>query len=197
MKKAMFRSLFFIILLVFAAGCHTHTHDHPHHTHEATPSITYDEVHAALQTWCDAVVSIGKVYTEGGDYMGLTTETINTLYDYQVGEVFFKPTLAFGAQTFRLTDVGAVAYFAGSNENYPDDKGFALRPWITATYTTAGENNKGIQIHGDVALYMGNVSFTDPDGNTVTVDKTFGFKKRDGKLRIIQHHSSLPFSKSE
>jgi hypothetical protein len=197
MKKAMFRSLFFIFLLALVAGCHTHTHDHPHQTEVAVPAITVEEVHNALQTWCDAVVAIGKVYTEGGDYMSLTTETINTLYDYQTGEVFFKPTLAFGAQTFRLTDVGAIAYFAGGNENYPDDKGFALRPWITASYTTAGDNNKGIQIHDDLALYMGNVSFTDPDGNVVTVDKTFAFKRTDDKLKIILHHSSLPFSKDE
>jgi hypothetical protein len=195
MKKVLFRSLFFVFLVVFIAGCHTHTHDHPHHTHEATPSITYDEVHGALQTWCDAVVSIGKIYTEGGDYVSYTTETINQLYDYEAGKVFFKPTLTSGELTFRLTHEGALSYFAGGNENFPDDKGFALRPWIAATYTTAGGNESGIQMHGDVALYMGNVSFTDPDGNVVMVDKTFGFKKRDGKLKIILHHSSLPFAK--
>ena len=56
----------------------------------------------------------------------------------------------------------------------------------------AAEN--GIQIHGDVALTMGNVYLTDAKGNEVTVDKTFVFRKcADGKLRLIAHKSALPF----
>ena len=30
--------------------------------------ITYDEVNAAEQAWCDALVQIGKLKEEGGDY---------------------------------------------------------------------------------------------------------------------------------
>lgn len=42
---------------------------------------------------------------------------------------------------------------------------------------------------------MGNVSITDKDGKTTTVDKTWKFLKDDtGRLRIVVHHSSLPFS---
>jgi hypothetical protein len=41
---------------------------------------------------------------------------------------------------------------------------------------------------------MGFVHFFNEDGQT-TVDKTWGFKKTDsGPVRIILHHSSLPFS---
>jgi ABC-type Fe3+-hydroxamate transport system substrate-binding protein len=32
--------------------------------------ITYDEVNAAQQAWCDALVQIGKLKEEGGDYKG-------------------------------------------------------------------------------------------------------------------------------
>ena len=36
----------------------------------------------------------------------------------------------------------------------------------------------------------------DKAGKVTTVDKTWGFKKGDdGKVRIVLHHSSLPFSK--
>ena len=42
---------------------------------------------------------------------------------------------------------------------------------------------------------MGNVGVTDKNGKEVMVDKTWVFKKgEDGKLRIIVHKSSLPFS---
>jgi hypothetical protein len=52
-----------------------------------------------------------------------------------------------------------------------------------------------IHINGDLALTMGKVILTDQNGKTTTVDKTWGFKKDDqGRLRIVLHHSSLPYS---
>ena len=42
---------------------------------------------------------------------------------------------------------------------------------------------------------MGNVMITGKDGKVTTVDKTWKFKKTDdGTLRIVVHHSSLPYS---
>jgi hypothetical protein len=39
------------------------------------------------------------------------------------------------------------------------------------------------------------VTLTDKDGKVTTVDKTWQFKKDDsGKLRIVVHHSSLPYA---
>jgi len=44
---------------------------------------------------------------------------------------------------------------------------------------------------------MGNVYFTGKDGTQIMVDKTFVFKKGDdGKIRLIVHKSSLPYSPS-
>ena len=41
---------------------------------------------------------------------------------------------------------------------------------------------------------MGNVHFTHKDGSVTTVDKSFGYQRgEDGNLRIVLHHSSLPF----
>ena len=62
--------------------------------------ITYDEVNAAQQAWCDALVKIGKLKEEGGDYISFANEVLSTAYNYDSGKVFFKPTLAYGDQTF-------------------------------------------------------------------------------------------------
>jgi hypothetical protein len=157
--------------------------------------ITYDEVNAAQQAWCDALVKIGKIKEEGGDYRAYAEKILSEAYNYDSGKVFFKPTLAYGIQTFRNTKKGALAYFVGGDPDYADDKGFALNPWIKARYDNAGEKNEGIQIYGSVAITMGNVWVTGKDGKEVMVDKTWVFKKgKDGKLRIIVHKSSLPFS---
>lgn len=157
--------------------------------------ITYDEVNAAQQAWCDALVEIGKRKEEGGDYKAFAEQVLSEAYNYDSGKVFFKPTLAFGDQTFRNDKKGALAYFVGGDPDYPNDKGFALTPWVKARYDNAGEKNEGIQIYGSVAITMGNVWVTGKDGKEeVMVDKTWVFKKgKDGKLRIIVHKSSLPF----
>jgi hypothetical protein len=157
--------------------------------------ITYDEVNAAQQAWCDALVKIGKLKEEGGDYKAYAEQVLSEAYNYDYGKVFFKPTLAFGDQTFRNDKKGALAYFIGGDADYPNDKGFALTPWVKARYDNAGEKNEGIQIYGSVAITMGNVWVTGKDGKDVMVDKTWVFKKgKDGKLRIIVHKSALPYS---
>lgn len=157
--------------------------------------ITYDEVNAAEQAWCDALVKIGKLKEEGGDYKAYANEVLSTLYNYDNGKVFFKPTLAFGDQTFRNNKKGALAYFIGGDPEYPNDKGFALTPWVKARYDNAGEKNEGIQIYGSIAITMGNVWVTDKNGNEIMVDKTWVFRKgKDGKLKIIVHKSALPYS---
>ncbi|MDZ7605278.1 MAG: hypothetical protein U5K79_06750 [Cyclobacteriaceae bacterium] len=157
--------------------------------------ITYEEVNAAQQAWCDALVKIGQLKEEGGDYKAFAEQVLSESYNYDYGKVFFKPTLAFGDQTFRNDKKGALAYFIGGDADYPNDKGFALAPWVKARYDNAGDNNQGIQIYGSVAITMGNVWVTGKDGNEVMVDKTWVFRKgKDGKLKIIVHKSALPFS---
>ncbi len=163
----------------------------------ANSIITYDEVKAAQQAWCDALVKIGQLKEEGGDYKAYAENVLSEAYNYDYGKVFFKPTLAFGDQTFRNNKKGALAYFVGGDPDYPNDNGFALKPWVKARYDNAGGNNEGIQIYGSVAITMGNVWVTDKAGKEVMVDKTWVFKKgKDGKLRIIVHKSALPYSPS-
>ena len=156
--------------------------------------ITEAEVNAAQQAWCDGLVKISKAAKEGGDAKAVAAQVIDDLYDYKEGVVFFKPTLAYGKNTFRPTREGALAYFVGGNKDFPEDTGFALKNWAKARY----DNNaaeKGVQIHGDIAITMGNVYLTNADGEEVMVDKTFVFRRcKDGKLRLCVHKSALPFA---
>ncbi len=160
----------------------------------ARAPITVEEVNAAQQGWCDALLSIAKAHAEGGDYKAIATAVLSNVYNYDAGMVLFNPTLTFGAQNFRLDKEGAAAYFIGGNPKFPNDSGFALKPWVNCSYTNAG-NNAGVLIEGETAMTMGNVTLIDNKGGQTTVDKFFAFKRgADGKLKIIVHKSALPFA---
>ncbi len=159
-----------------------------------TAAITEQQVNAAQQAWCDGLVNVAQTHAKGGDAKAVAAKMIDELYDYADGQVFFKPTLAFGPRSFRPTREGALAYFVGGNPNFPEDTGFALKGWTKARYDNNAAEN-GIQIHGDIAITMGNVYVTAPDGKEVMVDKTFVFRRcKDGSLRLCVHKSALPFS---
>jgi len=160
-------------------------------------AITEAEVNAAQQAWCDGLVRIGKAAKDGGDYQAVASQFIDDLYDYKEGKVFFKPTMAFGKNTFRSTKDGALAYFVGGNKDFPEDTGFALKQWVKVRYDNNAAEN-GIQIHGDIAITMGNVYLTNSKGEDAMVDKTFVFRRcKDGKLRLCAHKSALPFEPSK
>jgi hypothetical protein len=162
-------------------------------TASANP-ITEQQVNAAQQAWCDGLVNVAQTHAKGGDAKAAAGKMIDDLYDYADGKVFFKPTLAYGPRTFRPTREGALAYFVGGNPNFPEDTGFALKGWTKARYDNNAAEN-GIQIHGDIAITMGNVYITGPDGKEVMVDKTFVFRRcKDGNLRLCVHKSALPFN---
>ncbi|MFO5475041.1 MAG: hypothetical protein ACLBM2_14270 [Dolichospermum sp.] len=155
-------------------------------------SITESEVLAAQQAWGNALVNISTTYDQEGIVAArtLAEKVIDELYAYQWGLVLFKPTLTTGDQTFRTTHKGALSYFVGGDSSFPQDTGFALKGWRKVEI-----RNAGIFIDGNTATTMGNVDITDKKGKVTTVDKTWQFiRGGDGKLRIILHHSSLPYS---
>lgn len=157
-------------------------------------NITEAEVLAAQKAWGDALVQISNDFASGGAAKAKQTANavLDAAYGYNMGPVLFKPTLTAAPQTFRTTKDGALAYFVGGNPQFPKDTGFALKGWKGVEIA-----NTAIHINGDVAKTMGNVILTDKDGKKTTVDKTWAFKKDDmGKLRIVLHHSSLPFAGS-
>ena len=155
-------------------------------------NVTEAEVIAAQTGWCNALVAISKEGETKGQAAAKTLagQVIDAAYGYNLGPVLFKPTLTEVPQTFRTTREGALAYFVGGDPNFPKDTGFALKGW-----SACRAENAAIHINGDVANTMGKVIITGNDGNVTTVDKTWTFKKTDdGKLRIVLHHSSLPYT---
>lgn len=169
------------------------------HDHSAAASqtvatyapITTAEVEEAQRAWCGALVAIStEADTKGQPAAKAIAETvIDTAYAYNMGPVLFKPTLTVAPQTFRTTRDGALAYFVGGDKAYPNDSGFALKHWRKCQ-----SENAGIIVTGNTAISMGNVSIWDDKGGLTKVDKTWGYVRGgDGKLRIVLHHSSLPF----
>ena len=155
-------------------------------------AITEAEVLAAQEAWCDALVAISTTHDAQGlpAAKALAGEVLDAAYGYQMGAVLFKPTLTVVPQTFRPTREGALAYFVGDDPTFPNDTGFALKGW-----TDCSARNNAIFIAGDSAMSIGNVDITGKDGSVTTVDKTWGYVKDDaGALRIVLHHSSLPYN---
>lgn len=153
--------------------------------------ISEQDLAKARIAWGDALVAISKAFDDQG--IAAATEAANAAldaaYSYNLGPVLFKPTLACGEQTFRPTREGALSYFVGHNNSYPLDGGFGLKSWRKVESTSSASF-----IQGDVAMWMGNVYFTDKNGDVTVVDKSWGYKKdAEGTLRIVLHHSSLPY----
>lgn len=150
------------------------------------------EVQTAQQEWCAGLLRISAAAASGGDAKGVAEAVVTDAYGHDLGTVLFKPTLAHGEQTFRFDREGALAYFVGGNPAYPDDSGFALKGWTTCEPTV-----KGVVSQAGMAVAMGNVRLVDAKGHEVTVDKTFGYTRdSEGKVRIVLHHSSLPYTPS-
>jgi hypothetical protein len=185
-RRALVASAFALTAVTGTAAFAADPHD---------AGITEPEVLAAQKAWGDALVAISRDYETGGIIKARATASavLDQAYGYNLGPVLFKPTLTRAPQTFRTTKEGALAYFVGHDPKYPRDRGFALKHWRSVEI-----RNIGIQIDGDVANTMGTVIMRDRRGKTTTVDKTWTFKKDDaGVVRIVLHHSSLPYTGSK
>ena len=154
-------------------------------------TITETELAAARTAWGEGLVAISAAYEAGGieQARAVASGILDDLYGFDLGPILFKPTLSGGPKTFRPSKDGTLSYFVGHDAHYPDDGGFGIKNWRQMRSTTSA-----IFSDGDVAMWMGWVTLTDKDGNEVTVDKSFGYKRDEsGKLKIVLHHSSLPY----
>lgn len=154
-------------------------------------NITEAEIKAAQDAWGNALIQISNDYQAGGIEKARATATavLDSAYGYADGPVLFKPTLAGGKQTFRINKAGALSYFIGQDQTYPADSGFALKNWKSYSY-----DNAAVYINGDMALTMGKVHLIDRDNKETVLDKSWAFRKGDdGKVRIVLHHSSVPY----
>lgn len=153
--------------------------------------ITKETITLAQKKWVQSLIAIGRASSHSEDYVVLAEELIKDLYGYHIGDgtVLFKPTKA--AQIpFRSTFESALSYFIGGNANFPEDKGFALTPWVSVEI-----NNHNFYFHNDIAMVMGYFILTSASHDVVKVEYTFGYvNDEDDQLKIVLHHSSLPYS---
>ena len=180
----LFRTSIFALTLAFSLGAFGET--------VTNTNITPAEIESAQKAWGQALIKISQDFKKDGLRKATRTadSVLDQAYGYNMGAVLFKPTLTTGDQVFRTTKEGALAYFVGGNKKFPNDSGFALKGWEKYEF-----KNAAVFINGDLALTMGNVFLTDSSGKVTKVDKTWGFKKDDnGQLRIVLHHSSLPYT---
>jgi hypothetical protein len=199
----MFRySLYLILSVVFLTACNQEraedlsvlsdqsTIDYQRaQTLYSSECITEAEVIEAQEKWGDGIVEIGKVYSEGGDYRQAAKDHIQDLYGYDLSSVLFKPTLASQDQ-FRGTFDGALSYFVGGNESYPEDQGFAIAPYVNVRW----ENNGIINNSCNMAVAMGNYYFETTSGEEIKVEYTIGYvKDANENLRMVVHKSALPY----
>lgn len=153
-----------------------------------TATITQEDVKKAQQKWGEGIIAIGQALLDKKDYVAIATDFINELYDFQNDDVLFKPTLAYQDQ-FRHKFEDALSYFVASNGLHEEDAGFALRPWKDIIF-----QNSGIRLIGDIATIMGNYFLTDLENNKIKVEYSFVYRRDENdKLKIILHHSSIPF----
>ena len=137
--------------------------------------------------WASGIVEIGKTKNNFKESVSVTKKFINELYDFENGNVQFKPTKASEKQ-FRNDFESALSYFIGNNTDFSEDSGFALNPWVSVEF-----ENDSINVYDDIVIAMGNYFFIDQNGDKTKVEYSFVYKKVGDSLKIILHHSSLPF----
>ena len=149
--------------------------------------VSVSDVHSAQKAWGDGIVAIATAHREGDDYVSIARNHVEILYAYGQTNVLFKPTLA-AVEQFRPNFESALSYFVASNNECPEDKGFAIKGWTNVRF-----ENADVILGDSTALAMGNYFFTTPEGDEVKVEYTFGYiVDSSGNLRIQLHHSSMP-----
>ena len=150
--------------------------------------IIEEEVKEIQNTWGEGVVKIGSLKHNRIECEKFTSDFLDNLYAFEMGDVLFKPTKC-AIEQFRPTKSEALSYFiAGDDRACDEDKGFAIQPWTKVRF-----ENSGFILEEERALSMGNYFFTDLNGDEAKVEYTFGYKLIDGKLKIDLHHSSFPY----
>ena len=153
----------------------------------STAMITSSDVLLAQDAWGKGIVEISSAHSSGGDFVARARQHVSELYAYGEAPVLFKPTLVAEKQ-FRSTFEEALSYFIGSEGT--EDSGFAIKGWTNVRW-----ENAAIYTGADSAMVMGNYYFTAPDGAETKVEFSFGYvRSASGELKIVLHHSSLPYS---
>ena len=136
--------------------------------------------------WASGIVKMGELSDDRDSLESFTSDFLDKIYDFD-NQVLFKPTKAANEQ-FRNTKGSAYSYFiAGDNRECQEDNGFALSNWTEILF-----DNSNIIINEDIAIAMGNYTFKN-EASKIKVEYSFVYKNYGNKIKIILHHSSLPY----
>ena len=136
--------------------------------------------------WASGIVKMGKLSNDRDSLESFTSDFLDKIYDFQ-NQVLFKPTKAANEQ-FRNSKGSAYSYFiAGDDRECQEDNGFALSNWTEILF-----DNSNIIINEDIAIAMGNYTFKN-EASKIKVEYSFVYKNYGNEIKIILHHSSLPY----
>ena len=136
--------------------------------------------------WASGIVKMGELSNDRDSLESFTSDFLDKIYDFD-NQVLFKPTKAANEQ-FRNSKGSAYSYFiAGDDRECQEDNGFALSNWTEILF-----DNSNIIINEDIAIAMGNYTFKNETSN-IKVEYSFVYKNYGNEIKIILHHSSLPY----
>ena len=136
--------------------------------------------------WASGIVKMGELSNDRDSLESFTSDFLDKIYDFN-NQVLFKPTKAANEQ-FRNSKGSAFSYFiAGDNRECQEDNGFALSNWTEILF-----DNSNIIINEDIAIAMGNYTFKN-EAIKIKVEYSFVYKNYGDEIKIILHHSSLPY----
>ena len=136
--------------------------------------------------WASGIVKMGELSNDRDSLESFTNDFLDKIYDFD-NQVLFKPTKAANEQ-FRNSKGSAYSYFiAGDDRECQEDNGFALSNWTEILF-----DNSNIIINEDIAIAMGNYTFKN-EASKIKVEYSFVYKNYGNKIKIILHHSSLPY----
>ena len=136
--------------------------------------------------WASGIVKIGELSNDRDSLESFTSDFLDKIYDFN-NQVLFKPTKAANEQ-FRNSKGSALSYFiAGDDRECLEDNGFALSNWTEILF-----DNSNIIINEDIAIAMGNYTFKN-EASKIKVEYSFVYKNYGDEIKIILHHSSLPY----
>ena len=136
--------------------------------------------------WASGIVKMGELSNDRDSLESFTSSFLDKIYDFN-NQVLFKPTKAANEQ-FRNSKGSAFSYFiAGDDRECVEDIGFALSNWTEILF-----DNSNIIINEDIAIAMGNYTFKN-EAIKIKVEYSFVYKNYGDEIKIILHHSSLPY----
>ena len=136
--------------------------------------------------WASGIVKMGELSNDRDSLESFTSSFLDKIYDFD-NQVLFKPTKATNEQ-FRNSKSSAYSYFiAGDDRECQEDNGFALSKWTEIFF-----DNSNIIINEDIAIAMGNYTFKN-EVSKIKVEYSFVYKNYGNEIKIILHHSSLPY----